>query len=90
MLCDTTYHINPNSILKPIFYKSRVNLRCDEQGRLEENIRQYCTNKIREIRYYFCEISKEGRYSIKISMEVNQKILSSLLRHIRKYKAMEF
>ena len=27
--------------------------------RLEEDIGQYCMNQIREIGYYFCEISKE-------------------------------
>ena len=90
MLCDTTYHIQPNLILEPIFYKSRFNVQCDEQGRLEENIDQYCTNQIRKIRSYFCEISKEGRYSIMISMEGNQNIPAGLLRHIRKHKAIEY
>ena len=26
---------------------------CDEQGRLEENIEQYCTNQIKKRRHYF-------------------------------------
>ena len=32
---------------------------CDEQGKLEENIGQYCTNQIREIRYYFMRFLKK-------------------------------
>ena len=43
----------PNVILEPILYKSIVNNRCDEQGRLEESIRQYCMNQIKEIMNYF-------------------------------------
>ena len=38
----------------------------------------------------FCEISKEGRYSIMISMKGNENILATLLRHIRKHKAIEY
>ena len=53
MLCDTIYHIHPNLIFELIFSKLRINIQCDEQGRLEENIEQYCTNEIREIKYYF-------------------------------------
>ena len=90
MLCDTTYHIQENPILEPIFCKSRVNVQCDEQVRLKENIEQYCTNQIKKIRSYFCEISKEERYSIMISMEGNQNIPTGLLRHIRKHKGTEY
>ena len=58
MLCDTTYHFQPNPILESIFYKSRVNIQCDKQGMLEENIEQYCTNQIEEIKYYFVRFSR--------------------------------
>ena len=90
MLCETTYHIQPNPILEPILCKSRVNIGCNEQGRLDENIGQYCMNQISEIRYYFCEISKEGKYSIMISIKGNQNIPTSLLRHNRKHRAIEY
>ena len=42
-----------------IFCKSRVNIQCDEQGRLEENIGQYCMNQFKEIIYYFVRFPKK-------------------------------
>ena len=41
-------------------------------------------------RILFCEVFKEGRYSIMISMEGNRNIPTGLLKHIRKHIVIEY